>query len=114
MYLVAALEPQVLVDLATSDGALYLGFCQAIESLKLEAEAISVWPRSQEDAEDDVAPDTLDLFPGVTFWSILTATGDLDRSSGVAVRRAEHRSLAHQRRSRGRRDGEISTSGSRS
>ena len=59
MYLVAALEPQVVVDLATGDGGLYLGFCQAIESLKLEAEAFAVGRGVKTEADDDEASATL-------------------------------------------------------
>ena len=52
-YLVGALEPYVVVDLATDDVALYLGFCQAIESLKLKTDAFAVRPPGEISVEDD-------------------------------------------------------------
>ena len=54
MYLVSVLEPDVVVDLAPGDEALYLGCCQAIDSMKLDAKAFAVRPRRQvaADVED--------------------------------------------------------------
>ncbi len=59
MYLVGAVQPQVVVDLATGDGVLYLGFCQAIRSLNLEAKAIAVRPQRHSEPDDDETSATL-------------------------------------------------------
>jgi glycosyltransferase involved in cell wall biosynthesis len=58
MHLVGLLEPDVIVDLSAVDNALYLGCCQAIQSLKLDAKAFAIRPRHPIDDMDPDAPAT--------------------------------------------------------
>jgi O-antigen biosynthesis protein len=78
MYLVGALEPHLVVDLAASDGALYLGVCQAIDALKLDTEAFAVRPRQVacDDGLAAAAAQSLDEPRYARFSRVLEATVD--------------------------------------
>jgi O-antigen biosynthesis protein len=76
MYLIGALEPGVVVDLAPGDDALYLGFCQAIDHLKLETKAFALRSRraAANHAETSAALDHLDEPRYARFSRVVEAT----------------------------------------